>query len=223
MSKIYFLVALSSIVYASGAHLAFADCDFLKPTGACSATITIDSAGGSHPSFSAEITIRSSARSCSKVEYFLDQTPHSTILKKSSSEEESLFSTNRIGKKNIKVAKCTTFASTSSQDSKNTPSRPAGPEFFRGHWKGSAGILLFRGPVEVTIDSVAGGVANGMTYFPGDGTTKVINGRIQGNSLTYTYTDLEHMVITLTQKGPNTLSYVGVGEGGTVSGSLTRQ
>ncbi|WP_171986918.1 hypothetical protein [Sinorhizobium sp. A49] len=162
-------------------------------------------------------------RIASKVEYFLDQTPHLTILKNTNSDRESLFGTKPVSRKNIAIQKCTAYANGTLAGKKAGGDVAATAEFFRGHWKGYAGILLFRGPVEVTIDSVDGNRAVGSTYFPGDGTSEQVDGTIQGNSLRYSYTDLERMNITLTKKGQNSLSYTGVGEGGTVTSTLTRQ
>lgn len=199
-----------------------AECDFQKPIGGCQARITIDSTSGSKGSYSAEVTVRSSAPSCSKVEYFIDNTPHTTVLKNKNSEEESLFGTEKITKRSIDVRNCTAYANT--QDNGQTNGHASnGAEFFRGHWTGSAGILLFRGPVEVTIERIDGDRATGFTFFPGDGTTEQVDGVIRNGTLSYSYTDLEHMKITLTKKGPNTISYRGVGEGGTVTGTLTRR
>lgn len=199
-----------------------AECDFQKPIGGCNARITIDNVSGSQGSYSAEVTVRSSAPSCSKVEYFIDNTPHTTVLRNKSSEAESLFGTEKITKRSIDIQKCTAYANTR-ENSRTNDQASSSAEFFRGHWTGTAGILLFRGPVEVTIERVDGGRATGFTFFPGDGTTKQVDGVIRNGTLSYSYTDLEHMEITLTRKGPNTVSYRGVGEGGTVTGTLTKR
>lgn len=61
-----------SLVLPQAAH---AECDFDKPVGGCRGKITIDKASGSKGSYSAELTV-SSTQSCSKVEFFLDNTPH---------------------------------------------------------------------------------------------------------------------------------------------------
>lgn len=199
-----------------------AECDFQKPIGSCNARITIDSVSGSKGSYSAEVTVRSSAPSCSKVEYLIDNTPHTTVLKNKNSEAESLFGTEKITKRSIDIQKCTAYAD-ARENNRTDDQASNSAEFFRGHWTGSAGILLFRGPVEVTIERIEGDRATGFTFFPGDGSTEQVDGVIRNGTLSYSYTDLEHMKITLTKKGPNTVSYRGVGEGGTVTGTLTRQ
>lgn len=88
-----------------------AECDFQKEVGTCSGSIQILSSGGSKPSYSAEIRVTSSAPTCSKVEYYLDNTPNVTVLKSSNSEDESLFGTKPISKNNVTVRKCTAYAS----------------------------------------------------------------------------------------------------------------
>ncbi|MCS4089129.1 hypothetical protein [Rhizobium sp. BK176] len=88
-----------------------AECDFDKPAGSCTGSIRILSSGGSKPSYSAEIQVSSSAPSCSKVEYYLDNTPNTTILRSGNSEQESLFGTKPISRDNIQVAGCTAYAS----------------------------------------------------------------------------------------------------------------
>ncbi|MBY3158375.1 hypothetical protein HFO56_39440 [Rhizobium laguerreae] len=88
-----------------------AECDFDKAVGSCTGSVKILSSSGSKPSYSAEIQVSSSAPSCSKVEYYLDNTPNVTILKSDNSEQESLFGTKPISKKNISVRHCTVYAS----------------------------------------------------------------------------------------------------------------
>ncbi|WP_104666931.1 hypothetical protein [Ensifer adhaerens] len=212
--------AISSTAFSAGPSLA-AECDFQKPIGSCRGRITLDKIGGSKPSYSAEITVRSSAASCSKVEYYLDNTPHSTVLKNSSSAHESLFDAKPITRKNIQIERCTRYAEVPADAGRDSAS---GPEFFRGHWSGSAGILVFRGPVEVTIKSVSGNRASGFTYFPRDGSREEIVGTINGNALSYSYTnELGTMHITLTRNGPNSLGYRGVDDAAVITGSLTRR
>lgn len=90
--------------------IAAAECDFESPVGGCSANLKILSTSGPKPSFSAEILVSSSVQSCSKVEWFLDSTPQTTILKRKSSEMESVFGTSAIKKESISVQKCTAYA-----------------------------------------------------------------------------------------------------------------
>ncbi|MCS4088459.1 hypothetical protein [Rhizobium sp. BK176] len=91
-----------------GEPMLAAECNFDKPVGACQGSIHIQSTGGSKPSYSAEIVVRSSAPSCSKVEYYLDNTPQVTVIR-GNSEPESLSGTAPISKKSLKVARCTAY------------------------------------------------------------------------------------------------------------------
>lgn len=103
-----------------------AECNFDKQVGSCSGSVEILSTGGSKPSYTAEVRVTSSAPTCSKVEYYLDSTPNVTVLKSSNSDQESLFGTKPISRKNIRVKNCTAFASAgSSSDQKAKNLRPA--------------------------------------------------------------------------------------------------
>lgn len=99
------------------------ECDFDKPVGGCTANIKVLSASGSKPSFRAEISVRSSAPKCSKVEWYLDNTPQSTILKSGSSDTESVFGTSPISTKSISVERCTSYAEKNGQGSSRDAAR----------------------------------------------------------------------------------------------------
>ncbi|MCZ7861030.1 hypothetical protein O9X98_06390 [Agrobacterium salinitolerans] len=106
MSKPLIYTALFSLSIAAPA---MADCDFDKPISECKATITIDSTKGSKKSYSAEVTVKSSS-SCSKVEYYLDKTPQTTIIRSSRVEHESIFGTKPIDRSDISIFRCTQYA-----------------------------------------------------------------------------------------------------------------
>ncbi len=94
--------------------LAQAECDFDTPTGSCSGSVKLLSSGGAKPSFSAEIEITSSAGACSKVEYSVNATPYTSVIRDTGSERESLFGSNPIHRTDIEVSKCTAYEKTSS-------------------------------------------------------------------------------------------------------------
>ncbi|MCS4089223.1 hypothetical protein [Rhizobium sp. BK176] len=102
------LLSLSSLGVPAAAPAA-ADCNFDKPVGRCTGSVEVLSSGGSEPSFTAEIKITSSAPSCSKVEYYLDSTPQTTILRGGNSGQESLFGTTPILRTSIEVQNCTVY------------------------------------------------------------------------------------------------------------------
>lgn len=84
-------------------------CNFDKPTGACVGSIKIISTSGSKPSYSTEIRVTSSSGACSKVEYFVDGRPYTSVLRADGVENESLFGTSPIKMKNIEVTGCTAY------------------------------------------------------------------------------------------------------------------
>jgi hypothetical protein len=85
------------------------ECNFDKRVGSCTGTIRVISTSGSKGSYAAEITMKSSASSCSKVEYYLENTPYTSIIKVGNSVGESVFGTKPITKKSFSVDKCTTY------------------------------------------------------------------------------------------------------------------
>ncbi|MBY3259855.1 hypothetical protein HFO09_09075 [Rhizobium laguerreae] len=137
-------IPLMSAVLIMLPTVAFAQCDFDQPVGSCRATIAIGSTSDSKGNYSAEATVRSSASSCSKIEYFLDNTPQTTVIKNGTSAEESFFGTKPITKKSVQVKKCTQFASKDTDGKKNggrdvvdgRTAGIAGPKYFEGRWKG---------------------------------------------------------------------------------------
>ncbi|MCS4089230.1 hypothetical protein [Rhizobium sp. BK176] len=202
---------------------AMAECDFDEKVGSCSATITINSTSGSKGSYSAEATVRSSADSCSKVEYYLDNTPHTSVIKNGSSTDETFFGQKPISKKSIQIKKCTQFASkgpgSKAAGKGDDQVAAAGPKYFEGRRKGFVGLLIVGGPVELDIQ-VSGNRATGISDFPSNNASERIDGTIQGNVLRYSYVvDGDTQNIVLTRKTDKTLSYRG---NAGISGTLTR-
>lgn len=197
-------------------------CDFDQPTGACRGSIRIDSVSGSKESYSAEITVSSSAGSCSKVEYYLDSTPQVTIIRNAISESESLFGTKPITKKSIAVKKCTSYAK--SKERRGNDKQAAGPEFFQGRWQGSVGMLLIRAGLVLDL-SVNGNRVTGTSTAQNTGEVVHVNGSVSGDVLTYTYAqpaDGQPATVRITRKSANSISYAGSASGMTLSGTLQR-
>ena len=103
------LSSIAALLLSLVSPASAADCNFDKPVGTCTASIVVRKSTGSKPSFAAEITIQSSAPSCSKVEWYLDNTPHQPILRSTSADDDSVFGTSPISAKNFSVSRCTTF------------------------------------------------------------------------------------------------------------------
>lgn len=112
-----------------------ADCDCQKIVGSCRGSIEFVKSFGSTPSYGAEIIVHSSERTCLKVEYYLDGTPHQTVLVNKRSEPESLFGTNPITAANISFSSCK-ICSTEALPKADTPSTPGMSEKFdlTGTW-----------------------------------------------------------------------------------------
>jgi len=124
------------VAVAGSASQAYAECNFDKPKGACTATLRLLKSGGTKPSFSAEVEITSSAGSCSKVEYFVNSTPYTAIIRSNGSEHESLFGTSPIRKSDIEISKCIAYEG-DSQASASQDASASGT--LSGTWIYSAG------------------------------------------------------------------------------------
>ncbi|MBP2235249.1 hypothetical protein J2Z31_001741 [Sinorhizobium kostiense] len=197
-------------------------CDFDQPTGACRGSISIDSVSGSKGSYSAELTVKSSAGSCSKVEYYLDNTPQVTVIRNAGSESESVFGTRPITRKSLAVKKCTSYAK--SKGSGGNDKQAAGPKFFEGRWQGSVGMLLIRATLVLDL-SVDGNRVTGTATAPHNGETYSIDGTVTGGVLSYTYAQPiggAPATVRITKKSANSISYAGSGDGITLSGTLQR-
>lgn len=96
------LFAIPSVSFAQ-------ECNFDKKVGSCTGSIQILSTSGSAKSYSAEIAIKSTAGSCSKVEYYLHNTPQTAIIRSSGVEHESVFGTKPLKKSDIRVIQCTAY------------------------------------------------------------------------------------------------------------------
>lgn len=209
--------------FASFSSIAAAECDFYTPTGQCQATIQLLSTGGSKPSYTAEISVRSSASSCSKVEYYLDNTPHTTVLGNRNSTQESLFGTKPITRKGIEVAGCTVYAEISGGHAKDI-----GTSLLNGTWAGPLPIVIAgqykRNLSAVVSLKVDGGRLTG-THKEGKSTNS-ISGAVNGNAATYTISEGDISVtydVSVTSDGSLAVSSV-TNDGGIVGrGVLPRQ
>lgn len=84
-------------------------CNFDKKVGSCTGMVSILSTSGSGKSHNAEISIQSSTGACSKVEYYLHNTPQTALIRSSGIEHESVFGTKQLKPKDIKVIQCTAY------------------------------------------------------------------------------------------------------------------
>jgi hypothetical protein len=201
-------------------HAVAADCDFKKVVGTCKGSITVDSTKGSKPNYSAEITVRSSAPTCSKVEYFIDNTPHQTVLKGGNADRESTFGSSPISKKSFEISRCTAYLDKDNGGQKDTgKSAAVGPQFFEGRWRGRVSMLVFSDSIELTIN-VNGTRASGRSVATKD-SIEFSDGSISGGRMTYSFHEPingDTVNVTLTRVSDNTIRY-----SGGFSGTLTRQ
>lgn len=105
-SKAFFAATL--LVAFTGTSLA-QQCNFDKKVGSCTGIVSILSTSGSGRSHNAEIAIQSSTGACSKVEYYLHNTPQTALIRSSGIEHESVFGTKQLKPKDIKVIECTAY------------------------------------------------------------------------------------------------------------------
>lgn len=103
-TPLFILLLASTIAFAE-------QCDCQKIVGQCSGAIDFIKSYGTKPSFGAEIVVHSSERVCSKVEYYVDGTPHQTLLVNRNQEPESLFGTSPITQKSVTYRSCQICAS----------------------------------------------------------------------------------------------------------------
>lgn len=217
-------------VCAGGMPAHAAQCNFSKPVGSCSAQVTIENARGAKGSYSAEATVRSSAATCSKVEYYLDNTPHQTILKASNSEPESLFGTKPITKRSISSVRCTAYEdrerTTGQTGGAGSAVGVAGPAFFEGRWFGQVGMLMMKAGLTLTMQ-VKGTVVTGEGVASnGTGGFQIRNGRVSGDRVTFDYAqpaDGATASVVITRKSGDTIGYAASASGITLSGTLKRQ
>jgi hypothetical protein len=102
--------------------------------------------------------VSSLAATCSKVEYYLDNTPCQTILRSSNGEAESLFSTKPIRKKNIDLNRCTAYLDPGPTRFCQWSRTDQGS--FVGRWYGSVGWSLFKARLTLDINGGGGGVSS---------------------------------------------------------------
>jgi hypothetical protein len=189
------------------------DCDCQKIVGTCMASIEFVKSFGSKPSYGAEIIVHSLERTCSKVEYYVDSTPHQTVLVSQQSEPESLFGTSPIIEKNVKLSSCKICAATLSKNT-GTSSLNSKAENLAGNWR----IDVPCPWASVTDQIVLTPNGNGDNYSISGavGNGKITNGEIRGqqvrietqhwwNSAVYvgTLTSPTNMAGTMSQEANN--------------------
>lgn len=81
------------------------ECDCSVTQGSCQATINVLTSSGVSGGYAAEYKVTSS-QVCSRVDYYIDNTPNTSILKTSTASTESSFGTSPITDKSFQVISC---------------------------------------------------------------------------------------------------------------------
>ncbi|HBT4772736.1 TPA: hypothetical protein MB352_003982 [Klebsiella variicola subsp. variicola] len=142
------LFILSVLIAFSSSCLAYT-CDCTKIVGQCSGSVRLSKSSGSNSNYQGEIIITSSAKSCSKVEYYINNTPYSTILN-NNQDTESIFGTSPIKKEDIEFKACHVCLRKDDDGSPSNP-REVKRNKFAGVWRGSLKWLVVSDNVTVTI------------------------------------------------------------------------
>ncbi|CFB65365.1 hypothetical protein [Pandoraea apista] len=196
-------------------------CDCQKVIGSCQGAVEFVRSYGSKPSFGAELIIHSSERQCSKVEYYVNNTPYQTVLVNRNAEPESIFGTSRIQEKDVSYTRCSVCASSenASQTPQPSQSSQSPATRFQGTWAGTGTNSFFLSRQRILhIDVTGPNSANvqldlGGEMIPGTGE---IHGYVMSIRLS------RGITATATLTGQNELRYEASGMG-TVTATMTRQ
>ncbi len=220
------ICAIAAILLPAFALAEQCDCQII--VGRCDGAIAFISSYGSKPSYGAEIVVHSSERTCSKVEYYLDNTPHQTVLVNTNKVPESLFGTSPITEKSVTFRSCSICArvdgaSSSKRNSAGSESKQ--PDEFSGTWIGSGSNSLgFSRHHTVTITptgenqyQVAAELRSALTSNRDGGTATA-----QGKTLSYSIRG-GAVNCSLTLQSATSMRYECSGSGGSSDAVLTKQ
>lgn len=106
-SIVTLLVMLVLGLWGSDAFAQSCDCE--KPVGQCSASINVIPTDNGEGRFGANLEIKADAKSCAKVEYYVDNTPYVTVLRNGKFAEDRVLgiSPTPITSANVQINKCT--------------------------------------------------------------------------------------------------------------------
>ncbi|MCY1398705.1 hypothetical protein D3C76_938340 [compost metagenome] len=114
MSAIRSLAGCALLMHAPTLLAQPPDCDCSQIIGSCAATYKLLNVYNDPQNINskAELQITSSVAACSKVEYFINNTPYQTILANTNQAYESVFGTTAITSKTVQIQACKVCAST---------------------------------------------------------------------------------------------------------------
>lgn len=207
-----FLLVVITLAFSSAV---LADtCDCTKIVGRCSGSANLTKSSGSKGNYSGVLEITSSAPSCSRVDYYVDNTPYSSVLNTSNKTTETVFGTSPVTKKSIEFKSCN-ICFRKEGSSTTTRNDEVKRNKFVGVWKGSLRWFLVSDQVTITINEsnnalsgtwqVSGKSPVNLTNVSTTDTTMTVN-FIGDDNGTYTY--------KFVLNGQNTAAVSGSSSGG---------
>lgn len=146
-------IAMLSNPVGMGSASAQAACDCSRIVGQCQATFTLSNVRNdpARRSSAAEVQFRSNAPRCSKIEFYLENTPHITNTGNGQIARESVFGTAAISASAITIENCRICASGGSG---NQSANPAVTSEASRLLSGGAGAGFDRGAIDQQLQSL---------------------------------------------------------------------
>lgn len=194
------------------------DCDCTKIVGNCTGSAVLTESSGGNGSYRGEVEISSSTLTCSKVDYFVNNTPYSTILNNKNRDVESIFGTNQIKKGDVQFKACYVCLKKENYSSSNSIDDNANNPFV-GRWTGIVSWMLVSDSITVVINDnngtlsgtwqTQGKQAKNLTAVNVAGKVMTVNFIGEDNGL-YTYVFTLNGVSSASVKGDGLISFSGV-------------
>ncbi len=112
--KILLLALLASFVAVPVSYAQ--ECDCSKAVGMCTASVKVANITGTKEgrAYAAAVELKSSQPRCSKISFFVDNTPYLSVLNNSNAATENVFGTSEISAKSVSIDYCRICAVTGS-------------------------------------------------------------------------------------------------------------
>lgn len=129
-------IGIFGILFICSAVSRANQCDCQKVVGRCTGAVELTKSFGSKPSYGAEITVYSSEKVCSKVEYAVGSTSYQTLLVNKNKETDNLFGTSPISPESIHYTACFICKNLDATRGDNDSKRPTSTSPLSGTWSG---------------------------------------------------------------------------------------
>ncbi|HBT4728817.1 MULTISPECIES: hypothetical protein [Klebsiella pneumoniae complex] len=202
-----FIIVLA-LIFSS---VAFANnCDCTRTVGRCSGSAYLTNSSGSHGNYRGEVKITSSLPSCSKIEYYVNNTPYSTILSNSNTEVENIFGTSPINKNDVIFKSCYVCMGNDANQQDSAPSNLN--KKFIGTWVGEVSWMLVSNNITVSISENAG-VLTGTWQIQGKPVRNLTGVSVNDNVMTINFIgdDNQSLTYVFTLNGVSSASVRGLG------------